>query len=113
MRVDGILDGQFLACRQALGLCSSSYTGFRDADAIEGKLQSYGPIWVSGTYAKGHKHIVVLYGVRGSGNSAEVLNNDPATGMSISNPKPDWWPIGLVRQPVKPVAYACQHWFDV
>jgi len=114
MRVTGILDGQFLSCRQALGLCSSSYTGFRNADAIEGKLQSYGPIWVSGMYAKkGHKHIVVLYGVRGSGNDAEVLINDPATGMSITKPKPDWWPISWFSNRLNPVEYACQHWFDV
>lgn len=113
MRVNGIMDSQFLACRQALGLCSSTYTGFRDADAIEGKLKSYGPIWVSGTYAKGHKHIVVLYGVRGSGNDAQVLIHDPATGMSIANPKPDWWPIGWFANRLNPVPYACQHWFDV
>ncbi|MFZ4625530.1 MAG: papain-like cysteine protease family protein [Rhodoferax sp.] len=112
MRQNGILDSQFLACRGALGLLSSSYTGFKDADAIEGKLQSYGPIWVSGTYAKGHKHIVVLYGVRGSGNSAEVLINNPETGMSITNPKPDWWPIGWFANRLNPVSFSCQHWFD-
>ncbi len=112
MRRDGILDSQFLACRTALGLMSSTYTGFRDADAIEGKLQSYGPIWVSGTYAKGHKHIVVLRGVRGSGNDAEVLINDPQTGMNISNPKDDWWPISWFSNRLNPVAFACQHWCD-
>lgn len=112
MRNNGILDSQFLICRSALGLMSSTYTGFKDADAIEGKLQSYGPIWVSGTYAKGHKHIVVLYGIRGSGNGAEVLINDPATGMNISKPKPDWWPISWFANRLNPVAYSCQHWLD-
>ena len=112
MRRDGILDSQFLSCRTALGLMSSTYTGFKEADAIEGKLQSCGPIWVSGTYAKGHKHIVVLYGVRGSGKDAEVLINDPQTGMSISKPKPDWWPIGWFTHRLNPVPFACQHGCD-
>lgn len=112
MRREGIMDSQFPVCRKALGLLSSTYTGFRDADAIEGKLQSYGPIWVSGKYAKGHKHIVVLLGVRGSGGDAEVLVNDPATGMSISNAKSEWWPLGWFANRLNPVPFACQHWFD-
>jgi hypothetical protein len=112
MRQDGIMDSQFLICRSALGLSSSVYTGFKTADAIEDKLKKYGPIWVSGTYAKGHKHCVVLYGVRTSWGwgSAEVLIQDPATGMRINNPKPDWWPIGWFANRLNPVAYSCQHW---
>lgn len=110
MRREGILDAQLPICRKALDLCSSTYTGFRDADDIESKLQKYGPIWVSGFYAKGHKHIVVLRGVRGSGSDAEVLVNDPQTGMNITTPKPEWWPLGWFANRLNPVPYACQHW---
>lgn len=110
MRQEGIMDAQLLGCRKALNLSSSTYTGFRDEEAIESKLQKYGPIWVSGFFASGHKHIVVLYGVRGSGSKAQVLINDPQTGMSITNPKPDWWSLGWFANRLNEVPYACQHW---
>lgn len=114
MRRDGILDWQLPVCRKALGMSSSSYTGFTNAGDIGLKLENYGPIWISGFYADGHKHVVVLYGVRGSGSSAQVLINDPQSGMNLSygDPKPAWWNLSWFAARLNAVPYACQHWLD-
>jgi len=39
MRMRGIFDSEFLKCRQAVGLTSSTYQAFLSAEAIESKLK--------------------------------------------------------------------------
>jgi hypothetical protein len=111
MRDRGILDSEFLSCRTSLGLSSTSYSCFKKAEDILAKLQTYGPIWVSGTYCDGHKHIVVLRGVReGYFSKPEVYVNDPYRGMTGAAARPAWWSLSYFAANLNPVAYACQHW---
>lgn len=110
MRKDGIMDYQFLPCREALHLSSTTHRGLRTAEDIAAKLSFYGPIWVSGFYASGHKHIVVLRGVKGKGTDGEVMVNDPARGTAGAALKPDWWPLGWFINRLNPVDFACQHY---
>src|SRR5882672_1337996 len=63
MRDRGIYDSEFATCRNAVGLSSTVYSGFKTASSVNDKLTMYGPIWCSGFWADGHKHIIVLRGV--------------------------------------------------
>ena len=113
MRVNGIMDSQLLGCRKALELSSSSYTGYKDPESVGWKLRNYGPLWVSGKFAKGHKHIIVVYGIREPlFGEPELLIHDPQTGMSITNVKPEWIAHSWFANRLNPVPYACQHWGD-
>jgi len=113
MRERGILDQEFAACRGAVGLISSTYTGFQTADDIKSKLESYGPIWVSGDYCEGkYKHIVILRGVRDPFiGDAEVYLNDPYSAFRYGLAKPRWMPLKTFVSKLNKVPYACQHWF--
>lgn len=113
MRERGILDGEFLQCRSALGLISSVYTGFQSIDDIESKLKSYGPIWVSGRYCDGrYKHIVVLRGIRKQFLSdPEVYLNDPWSGFRYGLAKPRWLSLKSFTEKMNQSSYSCQHWF--
>ncbi len=111
MRDRGIYDSEFATCRNALGLSSSVYTGFKTASAINDKITMYGPIWCSGFWADGHKHVIVLCGVReGYFSSAEVLVNDPGRGLAGAQGRSAWWSLGRFANHLNPVSYACQHW---
>ncbi len=111
MRDRGILDSEFMACRNQLGLSSSTYTAFASAEQIEEKLKSYGPIWVSGTYCEGHKHILVVRGVRSPFIGAdEVWVNDPWSGFKFGLVQPRWIDLKNFVQRMNPVTAACQHW---
>ncbi|MBI4910710.1 MAG: hypothetical protein HY820_44260 [Acidobacteria bacterium] len=111
MRDRGILDSEFLACRNKLGMTSSTYKAFATADQIEEKLKFYGAIWVSGTYCEGHKHILILRGIkRPLIGSDEVLVNDPWSGFKYGLTKPRWIDLNTFVQKMNPVVGACQHW---
>ena len=111
MRDRGIYDSELAACRNALGLTSSVYTGFKSASAINDKLNMYGPIWCSGFWADGHKHIIVLRGVReGYFSSPEVFVNDPGRGLAGAEGRGAWWSLGRFANHINPVSFACQHW---
>lgn len=111
MRERGILDGEFHACRDALGLTSSVYTGFQTVDDLKYKLESYGPIWVSGFYCEGHKHIWIVRGVKDPLiGEAEVYINDPWSGFKYGLAKPRWVSFKTFKDKMNPVSFACQHW---
>lgn len=111
MKVSGIMDGQFLACRAALGLTSSTYKAFLTVEGIKDKLDYYGPIWVSGNYCSGHKHILVVRGVRDPIiGEAEVYVNDPYRGYKSGVNEPKWVSLSYFKNNINPVSYACQHW---
>lgn len=111
MRDRGIYDSEFAECRNALGLTSSVYTGFKTASSINDKLTMYGPIWCSGFWADGHRHIIVPRGVReGYFSSPEVFVNDPARGLSGAEGRGAWWSLGRFANRLNPVPFACQHW---
>jgi hypothetical protein len=112
MRERGILDGEFLACRSALGLCSSTYKGFQTVEDIASKLKSYGPIWVSGRYCDGkYKHIVVLRGIKDPlFGDAEVYLNDPWSAFRYGLAKPRWLSLKSFTSKMNDAAYSCQHW---
>ncbi|MCA9127720.1 MAG: C39 family peptidase [Planctomycetales bacterium] len=112
MRKRGILDAEFVACRQKIGLTSSTYKAFLTADDIKTKLQTYGPIWVSGTYCESaYKHIVVLRGVRSPWiGDDEVYINDPYSGFKYGLDKPRWFPLDKFVSKINKVDFCCQHW---
>jgi hypothetical protein len=112
MRERGILDSEFVRCRNNLGLCSSSFTGFLSREDIRSKLIMYGPIWVCGRYcASKYKHIVVLIGVRGSDDSsAQVCINDPWSAYCGGAPKERWIPFKSFTGNINRVPFSCQHW---
>jgi hypothetical protein len=111
MRSRGILDGEFSACRNALGLSSSVYTGFQTASAVKDKLEMYGPIWCSGFWAEGHKHIIIVRGIReGYISAAEIFVNDPIRGYKGAEARGAWWPFTRYVNHLNPVPFACQHW---
>src|SRR4051794_39118857 len=92
MRDRGILDSEFVTCRNALALSSTVYTGFKTASSVNDKLTMYGPIWCSGFWANGHKHVIVLRGVReGYISAPEVYVNDPQRGLSGAEGRGAWW----------------------
>jgi hypothetical protein len=113
MRQRGILDGEFLQCRTALGLCSSTYKGFLTVSDIEGKLKSYGPIWVSGKYCAGkYKHIVVVCGVRDTLlDGQQVYIADPWSGYVGARSAPRWIDLSTFKTNINQVPFSCQHWF--
>ncbi len=113
MRERGILDSEFPACRGALGLSSSTYKAFLTADGIKEKLETYGPIWVSGDYCEGkYKHIVILCGIRDHWvDETEVMINDPWSGFKHGLNKPRWIPLSRFTDRMNKVSFACQHWF--
>ncbi|MCC6366100.1 MAG: C39 family peptidase [Bryobacterales bacterium] len=112
MRERGILDPEFPVCRGALGLSSSTYKGFATVDDIKYKLETYGPIWVSGNYCEGrYKHIVVLRGVRDPWiGDAEVCVNDPYSGFRYGLIKPRWIALDTFVKKMNSAAFSCQHW---
>jgi hypothetical protein len=111
MRDRGIYDSEFAACRNSLGLSSTVYTGFKTASSVNDKLAMYGPIWCSGFWADGHKHIIVLRGVReGYTSSPEVFVNDPGRGLAGAEGRGAWWSFGRFANHLNPVSFACQHW---
>jgi hypothetical protein len=111
MEKRGILDSEFLPCRQALGLSSTTYTVFQDLEKLTNALKMYGPIWVSGFFADGNKHIMVLRGAReGYISDPEVYVNDPFRGWSGAEARPSWWAFSKFKSKLNPVSYACQHW---
>jgi hypothetical protein len=111
MRDRGIYDSEFPTCRNALKMSSTVYSGFKTASGINDKLTMYGPIWCSGFWADGHKHIVVLCGVReGYISAPEVFVNDPARALSGAQGRGAWWSLGKFANHLNPVPYACQHW---
>lgn len=108
---EGIKDYQFETCRTKLGLTSTNYKCFNTADNIEYMLRMYGPVWVSGFYCNGAKHIVVLRGVKDPFvGSAEVLLNDPWRGYKSGVCEPKWYDLQWFVDKMNPVMYACQHW---
>ena len=95
-----------------LGLTSTTCTAFKTPGKIQEKLEMYGPVWCSGFRADGHKHIVVLRGVRETWHSApEVYINDPFRGLTGAKARPSWWSFSRFAYKLNPVPYACQHWF--
>ena len=112
MREDGIMDSQFHTCRDFLGLNSTRYTYLKEFDHLKTLLEMYGPIWVSGFYASGHKHIVILRGVRSPWYSSdeEVYINDPYRGITGAEARPAWWSFSYFKRNINPVQFACQHW---
>ncbi len=112
MHEDGIMDSQFHTCRDYIGLASTRYTYLKEFDNLKQVLEMYGPIWVSGFYAGGHKHIVVLRGVRSPWYSSDqdVYINDPYRGITGAEARPAWWSFSYFKRNINPVAFACQHW---
>jgi hypothetical protein len=113
MRERGILDPEFPGCRAVLGLTSSTYKGFLNADDIAEKLKFYGPIWVSGDYCEARfKHIIVLRGVKNPLiGDAEVYVNDPYTGFRYGLSKPRWISLDTFINKINTASFSCQHWF--
>ena len=112
MRERGILDSEFLLCREKLGLTSSVASGFQTAEDIETKLNMYGPIWVSGDYCEGkYKHILILRGVRDPWvGAAEVFVNDPYSQFRYGLPHARWIDLKLFAKRMNKVHFSCQHW---
>jgi len=107
MKDRGILDSEFQACRDALGLTSSSWNSFNSLDKLQQKLEMYGPIWCSGFWCDGHKHIVIARGVGDQG----VYVNDPYRGMTGAAARPSWWSWGKFVNNMNRVPFAFQHWY--
>jgi hypothetical protein len=112
----GILDGEFAACRDHIGLTSTRYTFFKDITNLEHSLRTHGPLWVSGFYCEGHKHIVVIGGVRiddtedQDDDDNEILMFDPWRAYNGAKAEPKWFPYSYFRNKLNPVSYSCQHW---
>ena len=111
MRDRGIYDSEFSACRDNLKLSSTTYKAFLTADGVKEKLDMYGPIWFSGFWAEGHKHIVVVRGVReGYISAPEVFVNDPIRALKGAAAQGTWWPYSKFLNNLNRVSFACQHW---
>lgn len=117
MRTRGIMDDEFCACRDKLKLTSSIYQGFKTPQQLKEKLERYGPIWASGFWADGHKHIVVIRGIRISWYSSEsdisnwqVYVNDPFRKLAGAEAKPSWWSFSRFAYKLNEVPFSCQHW---
>ncbi len=104
----GIYDSEFMACASRIGLEGTRYTYFKDIGNVEYALQKFGPIWVSGFYASGHKHIVTLAGV--DTDDKKVYVNDPFRGWNGAEQRASWWDHGWFANRLNPVPWACQHW---
>jgi len=110
MRDRGILDSEFATCRNALSLNSSTYTAFLTPKGVRDKINMYGPIWCSGYWANGHKHVVVLRGIReGTFSAAEVFVNDPYRAFQGAAPVGTWWPFSKFVNNLNRVPFTCQH----
>lgn len=111
MRERGILDGEFPICRNALGLTSTSFSVFKTVDGLKDALERYGPIWCSGFWCDGHKHIVVVRGVRETwGCSPEAYVHDPYRAITGAAGRAAWWSFSRFSVHLNPVPFACQHW---
>jgi hypothetical protein len=105
------MDSEFYTCRAYIGLSSTRYTHLQTFGHLKDLLEMYGPIWVSGFYADGHKHVVVLRGVReGWISDPEVYINDPYRGITGAEARPAWWSYSRFQKRINPVTFACQHW---
>lgn len=104
----GILDSEFAACRDQLGLSSTRYTFFGTVSNVAHMVSTYGPIWVSGFYCNGSKHIVLVTGVNVDEKTIRV--NDPWRSFTGAKGKPSWWGHGYFYKNINPVSFACQHW---
>lgn len=97
--------------RGTLGLTSSTHKGFLTVTDLKSKLESYGPIWISGEYCGGKKHIIVVRGVRDPWvGDPEVYINDPWSGFRYSLNNPRWISFKTFAGKINPVSFACQHW---
>jgi ABC-type bacteriocin/lantibiotic exporter with double-glycine peptidase domain len=111
MRERGILDSEFPICRNALGLTSTRYTALKTVDGLKNALELYGPIWCSGFWCDGAKHIVIVRGIReGVFSKPEVYVNDPYRAITGAEGRPSWWTFSRFSAYLNPVPFACQHW---
>ncbi|MEO8130156.1 MAG: papain-like cysteine protease family protein [Bryobacteraceae bacterium] len=111
MRERGILDSELAPCRNHLGLSSTTYKSFLTAGGVADAIDRYGPVWCSGFWAEGHKHIVVLCGVReGYISAPEVYVNDPRRALHGAASKGTWWSFEKFVKNLNKVPYAFQHW---
>jgi hypothetical protein len=109
MRTRGILDSEFAGCAKALGLGGIRYTYFKAIENLDWALRTCGPIWVSGFYCDGYKHIVCVKGV--DVDDAKVLVNDPWRTFTGAKAKTVEWSFSYFANNLNPVPWACQLWY--
>ena len=110
MCANGIMDSQFYACAKALGLGGIRYHWFKVMANVEHALRNWGPIWVSGFYASGHKHIIVVKGIDTDANEIEIC--DPLRGYyAPTQGKAIMWPFSHFAKRINPASWSCQLWY--
>jgi len=111
MKQRGIYDSELATCRNSVGMSSTTYKSFLTADSVADMLDMYGPIWCSGFWAEGHKHIVVLRGIReGYFSAPEVYVNDPRRALHGAAAWGAWWSFDKFVKNLNRVPFAFQHW---
>jgi hypothetical protein len=109
MSTRGILDSEFATCAKELGLGGIRYTYFQAIENLEHALRNWGPIWVSGFYCEGAKHVVCVKGI--DVDDEKVLVNDPWRSYTGAKGKAVQWSFSYFAKNINPVPWSCQLWY--
>ena len=109
MEKSGIKDPHFPVCAKALGLGGIRWHWFKDIENMNHALRCWGPVWVSGFYCDGHKHVVVVKGI--DLDEKHILVIDPWRGYVGAKGKAVEWSFSYFRNRINPVPWSCQLWY--
>ena len=104
----GIMDSEFSDCAKHIGLGTVSHSWFQQFNNMVHAIRSWGPVWCSGFFLEGKKHIIVVKGV--NIDDQEIEYNDPWRAFTGALPKSTWRPFSWFAKNVNPVAGSCQVW---
>ena len=104
MEERGILDKEFVECGQHIGLVGIKHEWFTDFNNMVHAIRYFGPVWCSGFFLQGKKHIIVIKGV--NIDDQEIEYNDPWRAFMGADAKSTWRSFAWFKKNVNPVPWS-------